>query len=417
MSQRKHEIAFSYPEKFMPLVENKVRNKVAKGGRGSAKSESFAQLSVEKTHTERHRVLCCRELQKSIKESVHQTIKDCIYEKGLEKYYHITDTGIRSKRTGSEYLFLGVRSNPNEIKSLKGITICWIEEGEGLSEKSLDVLGPTIRKIDAEIWVSYNPETKNSPCDKVFVQQAQEDSIIVEMNWRDNPWFHLTSLPSLKDHCKKVDYEKYLWIWEGQYKKYAEDVIFKNKIEVDCEFEAPEGTKFYFGLDFGFSTDPLSASRLWEKEDGEFKDLYIDYEVYGLGIELDDMHEKLWNGLPGLGRNPLMADSARPDTISLLRRKFIKAGKEWSGINCIGANKKKGSLEDGIEFLRSYRRIYIHKRCEGAKDDYQNYRWARDAQTNEILTEPVDKANHTPDNNRYALEKLMKRKVSGFDAV
>ena len=157
--------------------------------------------------------------------------------------------------------------------------------------------------------------------------------------------------------------------------------------------------------------------RMWEKQDGDFTDLYIDYEVYGIGIELDDMHQKLWKGLPGLGRNKLMADSARPDTISFLRRPFSKNGRNYPGINCIGADKKKGSLEDGIEFLRSYRHIYIHKRCPGAKDDYQNYRWERDSRTQEILTDPLDKSNHTPDDNRYALEELIKKKVSGFDVL
>lgn len=409
-------LAFTYPRKFDSLRQRRARRKVAKGGRGSAKSESFARLATRRAMTEKLRFLCCRELQNSIKESVHQTIKDVIYEHQIDKFFHITDKSIRNKRTGTEFLFRGIRNNPNEIKSLKGIDVAWLEEGEGVSAHSLEVLIPTIRKDDSEIWVSYNPETKDSPCDKTFITHAHPDSIIVDMNWRDNPWF-TDVLKREKDLCQEVDYEKFLWIWEGQYKEYAQDVIFKDKIAVDCDFESPDTARFYYGLDFGFSNDPLSAHRMFEKEDGPYTDLYIDYEVYGTGIELDDMHKRLIEGLPGLLRSKIMADSARPDTISFLRRPFSKGSKQYPSINCIGAEKKKGSVEDGIDFLRNYRKIYIHRRCPGAKDDYQSYRWKRDAKTNEILSEPVDKSNHTPDDNRYALEKRIKNKTSGFDVV
>ena len=156
-------------------------------------------------------------------------------------------------------------------------------------------------------------------------------------------------------------------------------------------------------------------------------DLYIDYEVYGLGIELDQMHEKLINGLPGLLRNKIIADSSRPDTINHLRKPFRRGSRVWPSINCVPCKKsgasgevkgtKQGYVADGIDYLRSFRHIYIHKRCPGGKDDYQNYRWARDPKNQEILTDPVDKSNHTPDDNRYALEKLIQKKVSGFDVI
>lgn len=409
-----NELYITYPKAFYPIRNRRARRKVAKGGRGSGKSESFGRLAIRRAYTERLRFLCCRELQSSIKESVHQTLKDIIFEYKLDKFFRITDTSIKSS-SGTEFIFKGLRNNYNEIKSLKGIDVAWIEEGEGVSAHSLEVLIPTIRKDDSEIWVSYNPETKDSPCDQTFITYAHPDSVIVDMNWRDNPWF-TDVLKREKDHCKIVDYEKFLWIWEGQYKKYAQDLIFRDKIEVDCDFDTPPSVKrFYYGIDFGFSNDPLSAHRLFEVKDGDFTDLYIDYEVYGLGIELDDIHEKVWRGLPGLSHNPLMADSARPDTISFLRRPFVKNGRTWPSINCIGADKKKGSLEDGIDWLRNYRKIKIHKRCTGAKDDYQNYRWERDSKTDAILTTPLDKSNHTPDDNRYALEPLIKQRVSGFD--
>lgn len=416
----------TYPKKFHPLATQFAPFKIAKGGRGSAKSESFGRLAVRRAATERLRFLCCRELQSSIKESVHQTLRDTISELKWDRFFRITDTSIKSW-TGSEFIFRGLRNNYNEIKSLKGINVCWIEEGEGISQQSIDILLPTVRQDDAEVWVSFNPETKDSPCDKTFITHAQAGTIIVEMNWRDNPWFPMI-LRKQKAHMRIVDYEKYLWIWEGQYKRYAQDVIFKDKIEVDSDFETPPDIRrFYYGLDFGFSVDPFSAHRMFEKQDGDFTDLYIDYEVYGLGIELDQMHEKLIKGLPGLLKNKIVADSSRPDTINHLRKPFSKGSKSWPSINCVPCSKNgkskdvtgtaQGYLADGIDFLRSYRKIYIHRRCPGAKEDYQNYRWERDKQTQEILTDPVDKSNHTIDDNRYALESKIKAKVSGFDVV
>ncbi len=405
-------INITYPEKFAPFVTQKARRKIAKGGRGSAKSRSFAKLAIVRASRERLRFLCCREIQGSIKDSVHKLLCDTISELKLDKFFRITEVSIKSW-TGSEFIFKGLRNNVNEIKSLEGIDICWIEEGEGISQDSIDILLPTIRSNkDPEVWVSFNPETRESPCNRTFVLNAEPDSIVIEMNWRDNPWFP-EELRRQKDWCKQTDPEKYDWVWEGKYKKYAEDLIFRTKLEVDCEFEAPGGTRHYYGLDFGFSNDPLSAHRMFIKD----RCLYIEYEVYGRGIELDDIHRLLIEGLPGVARNRVKADSARPDTISFLRRPFEKNGVYYPSIDCVGAEKAKGSVEDGIDFLRNFEKIFIHKRCPGAKEDYQNYRWKRDRNTNEILSDPVDKSNHAPDDNRYALEDLIKSKVSSFDVL
>ena len=405
-------LQITYPVKFHPIARSNKRKKTAKGGRGSAKSESFARLAVRKAATEKKaRFLCCRELQGSIKESVHQTIQDTIYELKLDRFFRIRDTSIRSW-TGCEFIFMGMRSNYNEIKSLKGIKYAWLEEGEGVRAASIDALTPTIRANDSELWVSFNPETKESPCNQTFVENVDpNESVVVEMNWRDNPWFPEV-LRKEMEWCKKTDYEKYLWIWEGNYKKYAQDLIFKDKIEVDCEFVAPEGITFYYGLDFGFADDPLAGIRCYIFDHS----IYIDYEVYGRGIELDDIHAKLLE-LPGTSRWKIMADSARPDTISYLKRALVKSSKVYQGYNIVAVEKGEGSVEDGIDFLKSFKKIYIHHRCKGTKEDFQNYRYKRHQITDEILPIPVDKSNHSCDALRYALEPLMKLKVSGFDVL
>lgn len=404
------------PSKAQQVLSQNVRYKILYGGRGSGKSYAFAHYLIAKSLEKKVRILATRELQTSIRDSVYKLLIDRIDALGLRSLFYITQDSIVAFN-GSIFIFRGIKANHSEIKSSEGIQYCWCEESEKLSQESLDVLIPTIRLPGSEILFSFNPETQESPVYQRFVLNPNSDVSCAKLNWYDNEYFPEAVLGPERDHCKIVDYEKFSWIWLGNLKQYAQDVIFKDKIVTDGDFDTPDGVRFYFGLDFGFSNDPLSAHRYWEKEDGDFTDLYIDYEVYGTGIELDDMHKKLWEGLPGLQRGTLKADSARPDSISFLRRPFNKNGKTWPAINCVGAEKGKGSLEDGIDFLRNYRKIYIHRRCPGAKDDYQNYRWKRHPKTNEILSEPVDKSNHTCDESRYALEALIKSKVSGFEAV
>lgn len=397
-------INVTYPAKFAPIVQRSARYKVARGGRGSAKSHSFSKLSVVRAFREKIKIGCFRETQNSIKDSVHALIVNKISELKLNRFFRITENYIRSW-TGSEYIFKGLRTDPEAIKSIEDIDIAYIEEAESISRHSIEILKPTIRKPGSEIWINFNPESADSPVYHDFIVHPPipEDIVSVEMNWRDNPWFPDVLLKEM-EWCRDTDYEKYLWIWEGQLKAYAEDVIFKNKCEFDADFpEPPPGTRFYIGLDFGFSNDPLSCHRYFIKDNR----LYIDYEVYGRGIELDEIPNVLLR-IPEIKRWEIGADAARPDTISYLHNK---------GFRIIGAEKGAGSVEDGITFLRGFEKIVIHKRCPGAKDDYQNYRWKRDRITQEILPIPLDKNNHTQDDGRYALGKYIKRKISSFEVL
>ena len=395
-------VDLTYPAKFSPMVLQKAPIKVAKGGRGSAKSRSFGKLATVRSSRENIRIACVREIQSSIKDSVHKIIADTISEIRLDNFFEITDKAIRSW-TGAEFIFKGLHRNVQEIKSLEGVDICWIEEGEGVTQESLDILIPTVlRKPGSEIWVSFNPEIEDSPCNKTFVTNPLPGTIIVEMNWRDNPWF-TDELRMQMDWCRETDFEKYEWIWEGKYKKYAEDVIFKDKIEVDCDFESPDGIQKYQGLDFGFSNDPMSFHQMFIHDNS----LFIEYEAYGRGVEIEETPAFL-ETVPNAKMWRITADSARPETISYLLNK---------GFNIVGAEKGKGSVEDGISFLRSFKKIYIHRRCTGAKDDYKNYRWKRDRITNEILPIPLDKSNHTIDDNRYALEAYIKSDMDIYSAI
>jgi hypothetical protein len=165
------------------------RYKVAYGGRGSGKSTACADSLIANSYKKKVRILCTRELQNSIADSVHLLLKDRIAALGIESAYRTTDNSIVCTRTGSEFLFKGLRSNIDEIKSMEGIDICWVEEAQRVSQKSLDILTPTIRKEGSEIWFTFNTGTITDPVYKMFVSAKRDDAKVALVNYYDNPWF------------------------------------------------------------------------------------------------------------------------------------------------------------------------------------------------------------------------------------
>lgn len=404
-------ITFPIPEKLMPFITDPKRYNVAHGGRGSAKSHTIAEILLQEACREKHRYLCTRELQNSIKDSVHRLLTDKIYELGLNPYFAIQKDSILS-RCGSEFLFKGLRHSISEIKSTEGVDRVWVEEAEAVTEDSWQVLIPTIRKRGSRFYISFNPEDEKSATYTRFVVNKPPDSNIIEVNYVDNPWFDETELRKEMEYDLRVDPEKHAHIWMGKPKRYAHALIFKGKFRKEV-FDTPAGIQFYFGLDFGFSNDPTVLNRMFIRD----RKLYIDYEVYGIGIELDEMH-KLFSTMPLVYKWKIIADSQRPDTISFLARPFKhKDGVVYQGFNIIGAEKGKGSVEDGITFLKGFEEIIIHERCPRSFDDYNNYKWKTDRVTNEILAIPADGSDHSPDACRYALEKYIKANLSIYDVM
>lgn len=216
------------PKIFQPL-DDPYRYKVMYGGRGSSKSWTVARKLILRAVQEKTLILCARELQKSIKQSVHRLIKDQIVAMGLEGFFEITDQSIRAKN-GSEFIFLGTRHNPEEIKSTEGIDICWIEESSNLTENSWDIIDPTIRKEGSEIWVTFNTRFKFDHLYQLFIaNDPPPNSWVCRVNHSDNPFFP-EPLRAQMMHMKETDYEKYLHIWEGQLKLLAAGAIFGQQI-------------------------------------------------------------------------------------------------------------------------------------------------------------------------------------------
>lgn len=385
-----------FPAKVVPLLKAKNRYKVLYGGRGSAKSWSVAKHLIIKAAFGSVRILCTREYQSSIKDSVYKLLCDQITKLKLDSFFEIQRDVIKGIY-GSEFIFKGLKNNPEEIKSTEGIDYCWVEEAEKVSKLSWNVLIPTIRKEDSEIYITFNPDEEKADTYQRFVVTPSEDVISVELNYMDNRYFPEV-LRREMEYCKRVDFEAYEHIWLGKFKQYSQSLIFKNKFEV-IEFETPELQEFLFGADWGYANDPTTLVRMYIKE----QTLYIDYEAYQIGIEIDDI--PMFFGTVPQSRNfTIRADSSRPDTISYVSNHGYPKLE--------AAEKGKNSIIEGIQFIRSFEKVIIHPRCKHTIDEFKNYRFKTNKVTNEIVNVPEDKWNHSIDAIRYALEPYMKDKQS-----
>ena len=409
-SQPTLQIDIEMPSKCVDVLYSTSRYKVLRGGRGSAKSWSIARYLVIKAAFGKLRILCTREMQNSIRDSVLKLLSDQIYDLKLEKYFIIQKDGIYGKY-GSEFLFKGLKHNIAGIRSTEGIDICWVEEGECVSDESWMLLIPTLfRRPNCELLLSYNPETDGSATDLRFCKNIPPNCSWAEVNFEDNPFFP-EGLKELQEYDKRVDPDKWEHVWHGKYKAYSDALIFKGKIRIE-PFETPtEDVRFYYGSDFGFSNDPSCLVRCFIQG----PNLYIDREAYGIGIEITDLHQ-FFSTVEGSDRWKITADSQRPDTISFLSQYFkAKNGVDYPGFDIQGAEKGPGSVEDGIQFLRGFENIIIHPDCKGSASDFSNYRWKTDRLTNEILPVPQSGSDHAPDAVRYALEVYIKGKMSVYD--
>jgi len=204
---------------FKPLYESKARYKIYYGGRGSSKSWGFAEALVHHTSKYNVRVLCCREVQKSIRDSSYRLILDTIERYGLLDQYYVTNNTIRHIYTGSTIIFDGLR-NSTALKSMAGIDICWVEEGESVTLQSWTDLRNTIRDNGSEIWISFNPRFTVDPTWQLFVENPPTDSVVVHMNYNHNPFFPAGLEQERQDEydkCLKTgDMQRYEWIWLGK---------------------------------------------------------------------------------------------------------------------------------------------------------------------------------------------------------
>lgn len=387
---------FNVARAFAPLWKPS-RYKGAHGGRGSGKSHGYAELLTGTCMMNPGtRAVCIREVQKSLKLSAKVLIEDKIRERGLSSFFTILESEIRTPG-GGVIIFQGMQNHTaDSIKSLEGFDIAWCEEAQSLSQKSLDLLRPTIRKAGSELWFSWNPFSPDDPVDVLLRGEfPPSNSTIVQMNFDDNPW-----LPDeLKEEMiedRRRDPEKAAHVWDGEYSHNSNSRVFNNwRVEA---FDTPKSAVMRQGADWGFAVDPSVLIRCFV--DG--RKLYVDFEAWEVGCEIDKT-PALFDKVPDSRKNMIRADSARPETVSFMKR---------AGFKIRSAIKGPGSIEDGIEFLRSFD-IIVHPRCVHVAKELTLFSYKVDVHTDDILPALEDKNNHTIDALRYALEELRR---SGYKA-
>lgn len=286
------QVKTKFPAIYRPLFEPH-RYKIMYGGRGSAKSWSIAQALIILGARQPMRILCARELQKSIRDSVHQLLSDTIARLGLSEFYEIQQADIKG-RNGTRIGFAGLHRNPTEIKSWEGADIVWVEEGQAVTEESWDILIPTIRKPGSEIWVSFNPDLEADPTYQRFVVSPPGNSWVCKISWRDNPYFPAVLLAELEE-CRAKDYNKYLHVWEGDCKRIITGCWFGAAIERHkAAVQGLRGTLREIKGSIEFGEDADGIMELWryphhlvDIDDEPWIDRYCTGSDIGEGLSQD----------------------------------------------------------------------------------------------------------------------------------
>lgn len=392
------------PPKLIPAFEGNYRYRCSHGGRGSAKTRTFALMTAIRGYMAAMNgqsgvILCAREYMNSLEESSMEEVKQAIRSvPWLNDFYELGEKYIRTKCRSVSYVFAGLRHNLDSIKSKARILIAWVDEAESVSEIAWTKLTPTVREAGSEIWVTWNPERDGSATDKRFRKNPPDNAVVVEMNYGDNPWFPSVLEEERLSDQERLDSATYAWIWEGAYLENSDKQVLANKYVVKSFPDDlwQKADRLLFGADFGFAKDPNTLLRQFILNDC----LYIEYEAYGIGVELDHM-PAFYDKIPESRKWPIKADSARPETISYLKRQ---------GFNISAAKKWQGSVEDGITHLRGFKQIIIHPRCKETAKEARLYSYKTDRITGEVLPIIEDKNNHCWDAVRYGLDGYITQK-------
>lgn len=391
------------PEKLVPVfapARGEVQYRWAKGGRGSGKSFNFAKMAATWGYIEPLRVLATREYQGSIRESFYAELKSAIMsETWLSSAYTIGSDFVKGKN-GTEFIFMGLRRSINSVRSLAQIDLTVVEEAEDVPENSWLMLEATVfRRPKSELWSIWNPRLQGSPVDLRFVKNPPANAVGAEMNYWDNPFFPpgLETLRAREE--QRLDPDTYSHVWEGSYLTNSNAQVYHGKWRV-AEFEpGADWDGPYQGGDFGFSQDPLAAVRCWIHQET----LFVEYEAGAVSLDLEDSPTFLDYHIPGWSKYVSRWDNSRPESISL----FSKRGMPYAE----AADKWPGSVEDGVQFIRSFRQIVIHPRCTNVQREVKLYSYKVDRYTQDILPDLVDANNHYMDAIRYALAPIIRHPI------
>ncbi len=377
----------------------------AYGGRGSGKTRSFALMSVVRAYQwagngAQGIILCGRQFMNSLADSSMEEIRAAIaLQSWLAPYFDIGETYIRTSAAlpgRIDFSFSGMDRNIDSIKSKARLKLAWIDEAEPVSEAAWARLIPTLREADSELWVTWNPEREDSATHRRFRETRDPRMRITALNWQDNPWF-----PKVLDRQRRRDAaqrpDSYHHVWEGGFLRQTEAQVLKGRV-TQAEFvPLPYWHGPYFGADWGFSVDPTVLVKCWVAG----RRLYIEDEAYGHEVPIDDT-PALFARIAGAPEHVIRADNSRPETINFVARHGFP--------RCIAADKWPGSVEDGVEHLRSYEGIVIHSRCGHAFREAQSWSYQTDRLTGDVLPLLRPGDDHVWDAVRYALAPLIRRR-------
>ena len=338
------------PSWSKPFLIEKHRYKIAHGGRGSGKSTTFCLMLLIVARRKKTRILCCREIQTSIRSSVHQLLSNLIYENGWQYEFKITALEIRHKECGSVITFAGLKNNPESVKSTEGIDICYIEEAQTISEQSMRLLIPTVRTPGSEIWMAMNPRYNTDYVWTRFVQSPSTNVLSKRVNYVDNPWFPEVLLDEMT-YDKENDYGLYAHTWLGELRPYGARPAFS------ADALLWKGTELHrepdiYGLDLSYSGKNALVG-ICVSEDGRI--LSVLSSPSSTHVPLQKMSE--WIGDID---NTIVVDSARPEVIQLLRDQ---------GYTVRGSKKGAGSVIRGIDKLNKYAEIHFYAGTEDAYEE------------------------------------------------
>lgn len=394
-------------------------------GRGTGKSYKITDAILWYVNRyEWLRVLVAREKADSNSESVKEEMRQHIRRRRMRKVCREVQGNFIHKN-GSKVIFKGLNEAAGSHKSAKStaqIDLTFIEEGQEIGEQAWTVFLPTIRKKGAKIIVACNPEQPDSYLATRWLDEPDEDTIVIRLYKEDNPNFPEALISEMAHDQKMIDSaphedakraaQAYFdWKWLGEYKVITDKQVIKRAEVLD--FETPRGVQFYHGMDHGFASDPACVVRCFiRSNDRGLKDLYIDYAKFGHGVAVHDLG-KFVTACPtitryGPGNLPaweVKADSARPELNSML---------DGDGYPVVPVEKWEGSVEDGITFLNSFDRIYIRPELEEMIDESKKYSYKVDRVTGKPLPILEDKNNHGWDAVRYALQDLIKQAKAGW---
>lgn len=399
-----------FPEKALPLFKS-APYKVMYGGRGGSKTWDFCRALLILGSRRKLFILCAREIQRSIAESVYRTLATQIDELGLDWFYTTMHHKIVGKN-GTEFVFAGVKNNITAIKSMEGIDICAVFEANGVSAHSWDVLLPTIRRDaphgpfakGSEIWVEFNPELGTDETYKRWVLDPPEGTIVIQVNWRDNKWFP-EFLMRQKDEMKKRDYENYLTVWEGRVRRVVQGAIYAKEIERadrDGRISPRVLVDRSRAVDVAADLGRADTCALWFVQQIGMEHRFVDY-YSGFGQDWSHYLEQIQARKYLIGKIYLPHD-AWAETIAAKKSVASQTKDAYPNDNQVIKVERTPSVVNDINAVRlMFSRFYFNEeKCKDGLQALAHYRYDIDEETREVSPKPLHNwASHGADALRY----------------